>query len=304
MHLKRHPGSALSAEHLEPGSSEVSKAAAVKARVKTSMKRAWSMYAKVVYAFSLTDLERVLKDLGVTGGDTLMVHSAYDAFVGFTGRPTEVLGVLQRSVTTEGILIVPTLPFTGTAVSYAQEDPIFDPARTPSRTGLLTELFRRMPGVVRSVHPTHAVAIWGQEAEALAAQHHLARTPCGAGTPYAQLLERRGKILLLGADISSLTFYHTVEEILEESFPVSPFTTQEYLLRSRMSDGTLVVTKTRLYEPSVSQRRNLYKLVPHLRRRGGWREQRLGRMNVVLLSAQDVLDTVRAMAHKGSFCYE
>ena len=278
--------------------------AAMKTQLKTTMRRIRSIYSKLVYAFSLADLERVLNDLGLAAGDTVLVHSAYDAFVGFTGKPTEVIGALQRSVTLDGILMLPTLPFTATAVSYAQQNPLFDSARTPSRTGLLTELFRRMPAVVRSVHPTHPVAIWGREANAVAANHHSAKTPCGAGTPYTRLLARNGKILLLGADISSLTFYHSVEEILEERFPVSPFTAEEYVLMSRLVDGTLVITNTRLYEPSVSKRRNLYKLVPHLKRRGAWYERRLGRMNVVLLNAREVLDTVGDMANKGIFCYE
>jgi aminoglycoside 3-N-acetyltransferase len=278
--------------------------AALKARIKQHIRRARSVYAKVFQAFSPADLERVLRDLGVAAGDTLMVHSGYDEFAGFAGKPTDILGVLQRIVTADGILMAPTLPFTGTAVAYAQGNPVFDPARTASRTGLLTELFRRMPNVVRSIHPTHAVAVWGHDATAVVANHHLAGTPCGAGTPYARLLDRKGKILLLGVDISSVTFYHAIEELLEGRFPVSPFTVQTYRLKSRTRDGELVETETRLYEPSVSKRRNLLKLVPYIKSRGAWREKRLGRMAVVLLDAQDMLDAVRALADKGTYCYD
>ena len=277
---------------------------ALKTHVKKSIRRARSLYAKTFQAFEPADLERVLHDLGVAAGDTLLLHSSFDEFAGFTGKPTAALAVLQRLITTDGILMVPTLPFTGTAVGYAQGNPIFDPARTASRMGLLTELFRRMPNVVRSIHPTHAVAAWGQDAAAVVANHHLAGTPCGAGTPYARLLERRGKILLLGVDIRSVTFYHTIEELLEERFPASPFTKDTYRLKSRTHDGTLIETETRLYEPSVSKRRNLLKLLPYLKHRGVWREKHLGRMDVVLLNAQDVLDAVRAMADKGVFCYD
>jgi aminoglycoside 3-N-acetyltransferase len=277
---------------------------ALKARVKKSLRRARSLYAKTFQSFEPADLERVLRDLGVAAGDTLLLHSSFDAFAGFTGKPTDALAVLQKLISTNGILMVPTLPFTGTAVGYAQGDPVFDPARTPSRMGLLTELFRRMPNVVRSIHPTHAVAAWGKDAAAIVADHYLARTPCGDGTPYARLLERRGKILLLGVAIDSLTFYHTIEELLEPRFPVSPFTQDTYRLKSRARDGTLIETETRLFEPSVSKRRNLFKLVPYLKQRGAWREKHLGRMDIVLLNAQDVLDAARAMADKAEFCYD
>lgn len=276
----------------------------VKARIKGALKSARRRYAQAFRSFSASDLEHALRELGLAAGDTVLVHSAFDAFEGFTGKPTDAIGALQRVVSEQGTLLMPTLPFGGTAVAYAESDPLFDPARTPSRMGLLTELFRRLPGVVRSVHPTHSVAVWGRDADAIAADHWHARTPCGAGTPYARLLEHSGKILLLGADVSSLTFYHTVEELLESSFPVSPFTAATYRLRSRLQDGLTVETQTRLFEPLVSKRRNLYRLVPELKARNAWHEARLGRLNIVLLAASDVLECVRCMIEKRVFCYD
>ena len=42
---------------------------------------------------------------------------------------------------------------------------IYDPAETPSRVGSVTNLFRRRPGAVRSLQPTHSVAAIGNRAE-------------------------------------------------------------------------------------------------------------------------------------------
>ena len=81
-------------------------------------------------------------------------------------------------------------------------------------------------------------------------------------SPFAALFERNGKILLMGADISSLTFYHKVEEAIETRLPISPFTQERFVLESKQRDGSMVTTHTRLFEPAVSRRRNLYKLVP------------------------------------------
>jgi hypothetical protein len=44
-------------------------------------------------------------------------------------------------------------------------------------------------------------------------------------------------------------------------------------------------------------------MVPDLKRRAVWREARVGRLEVILVRAADVLDTVRAMANDGRFCY-
>src|SRR6266571_3397586 len=49
--------------------------------------------------------------------------------------------------------------------------------------------FRRGPEVVRSLHPTHSVAVSGNKADAIVAGHHAAETPCGRPTPYGKLLE-------------------------------------------------------------------------------------------------------------------
>src|ERR1700694_888030 len=169
--------------------------------------------------------------------------------------------------------------------------------------GLITELFRRSPDVLRSVHPTHSVALWGAGAKDISDGHHLAQTPCGRGTPFIGLLERGGKILLLGVDIGSMTFYHGIEELLEARLPASPFTQEIFHLSSRLPDGSLLHTATRLFEPTVSRRRNLNKLVPELQRRGAWRSERLGRLPITILDAGEVLAAVAGLAGRGVFCY-
>jgi aminoglycoside 3-N-acetyltransferase len=240
---------------------------AIRKEVKRQLRMLRQRFIRTFYTFTPADLRACLVEIGIARGDSVLVHSSFDAFEGFTGKPTDVIAALMDAVGPEGTLLMPTLPFTGTAVAWVKENPVFDVARTPSRMGLITELFRRSPGVMRSVHPTHPVAAWGKDAEAYVAGHHLARTPCGLGSPFARLLERAGKILLLGVDIGSMTFYHCVEELLEPRFPVSPFTREIYQLSSRQKDGAIVVTQTRLFEPDVSRRRSLYRLAPELKRR-------------------------------------
>jgi aminoglycoside 3-N-acetyltransferase len=272
--------------------------------VKKYIRELQRWFAIKLRSFTPDELGQALAKLGIGPGDVVLVHSSFDAFAGFTGKPTDVITVLQAAVGERGALLMPTMTFSGSALGHARSDPLFDVARTPSRMGLLTELFRRMPGVTRSVHPTHPVAIWGADAGAIAAGHHLAKTPCGAGSPYEALLQRRGKILLLGCDIGVLTFYHLLEERIEAALPFSPFTAEQYRLQSKARDGELLQTQGRLYEPSVSRRRNLGKLVRPLRRAGAWRATRLGGLAITVLNASDVERVVRDMAQRGQYCYD
>jgi aminoglycoside 3-N-acetyltransferase len=91
-------------------------------------------------------------------------------------------------------LMMPSMPFSGTAIEWARSGTVFDVRRTPSRMGLLSELFRRSPGVVRSVHPTHPVACWGEDAASVAAGHPGSATPCGSGSPFESLWARGARL--------------------------------------------------------------------------------------------------------------
>jgi aminoglycoside 3-N-acetyltransferase len=276
----------------------------VKRYVKARLKQVQRRYLDAFHAFSPTEFVDALRALRIRSGDIVFVHSSYDAFQGFTGKPTDVIAAMQSVVGPSGGLLMPTLPFGGTAIDYVRFNPVFDVRRTPSHMGLLTELFRRSRDVVRSVHPTHPVALWGDGAAGMGDGHHLAGTPCGRGSPYVHLLDRKGRIVLLGTGIRSMTLYHTIEELLEGKLPFSPFTAEVFALQSRDYSGSLVATQTRLFDPVVSRRRNLLRLIPELKRIGAWQEATAGKLHLIRLDAEDVFSAVDAMAERGEYCYD
>jgi aminoglycoside 3-N-acetyltransferase len=276
----------------------------LKRRIKSSVKNLRIAVSRRTRGFSKQDLVNMLRRLGVVAGDTLFVHSSLDQFSAFLGKPAEVIAALQESVGPTGTVLMPTLPFQGSAVEYVRQPRLFDVLKTPSQMGLLTELFRRLPGVIRSVHPTHAVAAWGRRAGEMATRHFEAATPCGRQSPYGRLLDYEGKILFLGTGIGVMTFFHTIEEILEPQMPFSPFTRAFFTLESRDQHGNSIVTQTRLFEPQYSRRRNLEKLVPVLKQRKWWHELRLGGMHAILLRADQVLQASEELAQRKVYCYD
>ena len=276
----------------------------VRTGVKSFARDLRARYAGALHSFGPADLVQELRRLGLCEGDTLLVHSSFDAFEAFTGRATDVVALLQQIVGANGILLMPTMPFSGTAVDWAREHPSVDLRRTPSRMGLVSEIFRRSPGVVRSVHPTHPAAAWGSGAAAFVSGHHNAATPCGVGSPYHRLLEREGKILFLGADLDSLTFFHTAEELLESRLPVSPFTTEQFHLTCIAPDGTTHETRTRLFEPSISRHRNLHRLEPELERHNALKRRKVGLLPIATLTASAVMEATAALAERGIYCYD
>jgi aminoglycoside 3-N-acetyltransferase len=262
-----------------------------------------STYHRYCHPFTAAELLSTLRELGIRNGDMLLVHSSFAQFLGFRGTAQDVIRILKEAVGPQGTLMMPTLSFSGSAVTYARAIKIIDLARSPSMAGLLTEMFRRSEGVVRSPHPTHSVAVWGPAAGYLVQDHHLAATPCGRGTPYFRLLEKGGKILLLGVGISPLTFFHCVEELIEDEMPFSPFTSEVFTMRFRVDGNVVETSPMRLYDPSVSGRRNLSVLEQALRRNNAWHYRKLGSLRVTVLNAADVLCTTKSLAKKGIYCY-
>jgi aminoglycoside 3-N-acetyltransferase len=95
------------------------------------------------------ELRAVLKEVGVPAGATLFLHSAWDEFYNFSGTPVDLVRVLQRHVGPEGTIVMPAYPL------RVSPDTVFDVRRTPTGAGLVPEMFRRMPGVRRSINLVH-----------------------------------------------------------------------------------------------------------------------------------------------------
>lgn len=274
-----------------------------KAWLRGPYKNARSKYIRWRHGFGRDELLAALQALGIKRGDAIIVHSAIKAFEAFQGSATDVIAVFKEAVGTEGTLMMPTLSMAGSAIDFAKSGRIFDPRTTPSQVGLLPEIFRRSAGVVRSMHPTHSVAVLGKGSTWWIADHHRADTPCGRGTPFHRLLERDGKIVLAGTGIPALTFFHCVEELIERRMPFSPFTQERYVMRCRMDKEIIETAAMRLYAPDVSRRRQLFPLESELRAKGFWKESRTGTLTVAAVRAQHVLETLEEMADRGIFCY-
>lgn len=275
----------------------------VKKRLKQARHDVRNAYVRRFLAFTSDDLLRVLCSLGIRRGEVLCAHSSYDRFLGFQGHVGDAVNVLMQAVGPEGGLMMPTQPFGGSAISYIRKHPVTNIARAPSVVGMMTEVLRRTKGAVRTIHPTHPVALWGARGIQLAGNDWEARTPCGRHTAYYRLLESDGLIVMLGTTFQPLTFYHCVEELIEPALPFSPFTTEEFTLRSQDAQGNLYESHTRLFDPQLTARRRMAPMIPELKSRGLWKEARIGQMQVIVVRAADVLTACQAMAGKGQFCY-
>lgn len=151
-------------------------------------------------------------DLALNGkSEVLMVHSSVAACGHLTGGCLDLINALSERC---GTLVLPTHSYCYPEASD-KEAPLFDSRSTPSLVGKLTEMFRTLPDVVRSIHSTHSLAARGSLAEWLCAGHFMCETPCGKGTPYEKLLQKRTSVILFGVSSLYYTLFHTAEDAAE-----------------------------------------------------------------------------------------
>lgn len=188
---------------------------------------------------SVHTIQTMLKKMRIPKTSVLLVHSAFKKFSKEGYYPEDVLGIFLDYMAS-GTLLLPTMSWR----FVKSESPFFDELKTPSNTGILTELFRQRYATHRSLHPTHSVAGIGSQAEILLSTHHRCITPCGSQSPFAKLVEADAYIIMLGVGIDCCTLVHHVEELLAPNLYVKPESEiEEYQCLNRF--GKLIHVKLR-----------------------------------------------------------
>ena len=181
--------------------------------------------------YTKQELRNMIKEMGIEPTYTVFVHSSMKSIGEVLGRADTVLDAFMEYLV-NGLLIMPT----HTWASMSESHNVYDPSKEPSCVGILTNLFMKREGVVRSVHPTHSVAAYGKDSIEYVKGEDEVTTPCAVGGCYDRLREKNAKILLLGVNHIRNTFIHGVEEILQVP---DRFTAQPVLFKIIMPDGSL-----------------------------------------------------------------
>lgn len=158
-----------------------------------------------------TDVKVSLSLAGIEPGDVVLMHSAYTAIGGVEGGADALIDAVLEYLGSEGTLVMSSLTGWGAP---------FDPGKTPSGVGYISETFRKRPGVCRSLHPVHSVIAFGKDAEYITKDHEKCETGCGEGSPYLKIADMGGKILLLGVDEDRNTFLHCIEAYVNSPYLV------------------------------------------------------------------------------------
>lgn len=182
---------------------------------------------------SLDELKEVLiNDLGLRSGDKIIVSSGFGN-LNANYSPQEVIKLLQSIVTKNGVIMMAYYPPMNSD-EWAKGNHVFDMKNTKSGMGILTNVFSKMPGVYKSVHPTKAVCVWGKDAEILTEGHETSQTPFYWDSPYGKLLKEGCKSLGLG--VKNIPIFHALEDILSKD-KTECYLPDKFFLKVKLENG-------------------------------------------------------------------
>ncbi|MFQ3293454.1 MAG: aminoglycoside 3-N-acetyltransferase [Halobacteriales archaeon] len=166
-----------------------------------------------------------LRDLGVEAGATALVHGSLSSLGWVCGGAPAVVDALQRVVTSDGTLVMPThspgnmdpadmnhppVPESWYE-SIREQMPPYRPDVTPTQgMGAIAECFRSYPEVRRSAHPQHSFAAWGTDAEFVTQDHSLGYS-LGEDSPLARVYDLDGDVVFLDTTHATNTSLHLGE---------------------------------------------------------------------------------------------
>ena len=237
--------------------------------------------------FLVEDLVEALKRVDIGSGDKLFVHSDLRSFgkinpqIGKEEYLDAFVGALTGLVGESGTIIMPTFSY-----SFCRGE-VYDPQRTLSTVGILTEHFRKMTGVVRTIDPIFSVAVWGVDQKF----YQMVGGDCfGNKSIFQKIYDADFKILFLG-ETFDLTYLHFIEQAYGVSYRYRKKFTGQIIIDGELKEFAFDYN-VRPLDGSIDY--NLEAVADFLNRRGVLKTGRLGYSRLRLVGAKDAYAEITA----------
>ncbi|WP_340615245.1 aminoglycoside 3-N-acetyltransferase [Xenorhabdus thailandensis] len=170
-------------------------------------------------------LVQQLQKIGIKQGDVVMVHVAMRSVGNCLNGADDLIQAILTVLGVEGVLLCymnweqnyeDSLDVNGDIPSELKSE-IMPYDRSCSRAskdhGVFAECVRTTKGAIRSQNPGASVVAIGNNAEYFVENHSL-DYGYGNDSPFAKLVERQGKILMIGAPYETMSLLHHAEHLV------------------------------------------------------------------------------------------
>ena len=236
--------------------------------------------------FAWLERMEIAEDAHVTMHTSLRAVGAIDG--GADGLLDAMTAYLHR-----GLLLIPT----HTWAVVTKKNPVFDVRKTVPNIGTLPTVAAFRADAVRTLHPTHSMAIFGKGAREYAEGEEKSQTPAPMGGALSRLYEDKGKIILLGVGQDKNTYFHSVDERIN--------------IRNRLNQSPYIATiidwegrelKSPLYHSHAGRCSYFYpNYTPALEYAGAVKYDRLGNAKVTLCDAVKSTDILCRMWERADY---
>ena len=166
------------------------------------------------------DVLKMFDELGISSDSVVTVHTSLKSIGGIEGGAEGLLDYYTELLK-DGLLIVPT----HTWAVINRENPVYRVRETVPNIGVFPcvcakEAFRR-ENAVRSLHPTHSVAVFGRGCDKFAAGEENARSRTPVKGVWGRFYDVDAKVLMIGVGLERNTYMHSVDEEVNP-FPGEP----------------------------------------------------------------------------------
>jgi len=223
---------------------------------------------------------------GLKYGDSVIVHSSLRR-IGFVENGAQsVIDALIEVIGSEGTLLFPTSPVETHGKTYLESNPVFDVRNTPSKMGSISEHFRKMKGVKRSLHPLEPVSAIGPLADYFTKDHFGQLTPYNENSPFARLADKHGKIISIGVINMEHTCInmHASEDAVPD-FKPDVYDSGIYEVKLIDENGIALTMKTKVHNPEWSLKRYPNGLIPLFERENVMQRVKIGEAESLLFDA-------------------
>lgn len=274
----------------------------LRSRLKTAYLEIKRRAVRRFRSYDAPALEAALRALGIAEGDVVLMHAAFSPFSGFTGTPQALVDCVLRILGAEGNLLMVSMAYAGTAHEYLTGGQLFDVRTTMSRMGLVTEIFRRRPGVRRSLNPVHPILALGPRADWLVAEHDATPFSCGDRTPFGKLASLGGKILLFDVPFLTATFLHHLEHRFQARLPMRIYHPDLFGATVVDAEGVRRELRLRVFDPRTARMRDQVwlDLQDEFQARGALRAIRVGNTTLALIHARRLIDCADHLLPRGA----
>ncbi|MFH1613420.1 MAG: AAC(3) family N-acetyltransferase [bacterium] len=242
--------------------------------------------------------EKIKEDLlkiGLKTGDIVIVHSSLKSIGHVENGPNTVIDAFLEVLEKKGTLVMPT--FTDSFPTRPGYEP-FHFKKTASTVGLITDIFWKRSGVLRSTHPSHSVAACGYYAEEFIKDHTEKSSAIGIDSPLHKAAKKGALVLFLGTSFASCSLGHVAEVIAQAPYIDIPVYGAEDCEIIDDQGNKKIIHYTKEIPGDGSGFR---KLKPILEEKGLLKKEFIGNAESMLIKGMDIINVAVEMIKKEPF---